>query len=118
MTLDESKYHGKIEYTFLDITAKMGFVGLTAFLVVLGIPFYYALKRRNQDGFQSFVAIMMGVVVCFYGASIFNPYITSPIGWSMYGVLVAGVCVVHPKDEVVEEFEEMLDIEEISNQNN
>ncbi|MFA0816560.1 MAG: O-antigen ligase family protein [Anaerofustis sp.] len=117
LTLDESKYKGKIEYTFLDITAKMGFIGLAAFLAVLGIPFYYALKRRKQDGFQSYVAIMMGVVVCFYGASVFNPYITSPIGWSMYGVLVAGVCVLRPQSEPTEELEEMLDIEEITNQN-
>ena len=113
LTLDESKYHGKIEYTFLDITAKMGFFGLVCFLAVLTIPFYYAFRHRKEEGFHTIVSIMMGVVVCFYGASIFNPYITSPIGWSMYGVLVAGVCVLKLKKKNEKEIEEFLDVQEL-----
>ncbi|MHB1314627.1 MAG: O-antigen ligase family protein [Christensenellales bacterium] len=82
---------GKIEYTYLDYWAKMGIVGLASLLVVFLLPFYYFFKKiRNKMQFDSMI-ILACAMICLYVSSIYNPFITSPIGLSLYAVFVAAV---------------------------
>lgn len=80
---------GKIEYTYLDLMSKMGVIGLFMFLSVLAHPYAVAARRWKLLNDKRTVGVMMSVVACLIAASYFNPFITSPIGFSMYAVLIA-----------------------------
>ncbi len=90
-------YGGKIEYTYLDILSKMGVLGFVSFLLVLLLPCFYALRSRRQKQSSNLSVVMLCVMICIYMASIFNPYITSPIGFSLFAVTVA-LLFVQQKD--------------------
>jgi O-antigen ligase len=81
---------GKIEYTYLDIMSKMGIIGLIAFASVLIHPFAAAAKRWKSSDKRT-IGVVMAVVACLIVASYFNPFITSPIGFSLYAVLISAV---------------------------
>ena len=82
---------GKIEYTYLDLMSKMGVIGLLVFMSVLIHPFEAAAKRWKNKKDTGTLIVMMAVTGCLIVASYFNPFITSPIGFSIYAVLVAAV---------------------------
>lgn len=82
---------GKIEYTYLDLMSKMGFVGILVFLSALFNPYVMAVKRKKTKRSTASMRVMMCVTACLIVASFFNPFITSPIGFSLYAVLVAAV---------------------------
>lgn len=84
-------YGGKIEYTYLDILSKMGVFGFMSFLLVLLLPFFYVLRKYKLREYRTLTGVMLCVMVCIYMASIFNPYITSPIGFSLFAVTIASI---------------------------
>ncbi len=91
-------YGGKIEYTYLDILSKMGVFGFISLLLVLLLPYFYALRRYRQNRYSMLSGVMLCVMVCIYMASIFNPYITSPIGFSLFAVTVASLFATQKGD--------------------
>ena len=88
---DGSPGVGKIEYTYLDLMGKMGFVGLMVFLAALINPFVGAVKKKKAGAMAGSLAVMLCVAACIIVASYFNPFITSPIGFSIYAVLAAAL---------------------------
>lgn len=91
LTLDLDVYEGKIEYTYMDIFAKMGILGILSFMVMLCMPVFQVYKKHKQGQFRSHMGILMCVMLCIYMASYFNPFITSPIGFSMFALFAASV---------------------------
>jgi O-antigen ligase len=82
-------YGGKIEYTYLDVLSKMGVFGFMSFLLVLLMPFLLVYRKYKGGVYSSIMGVMLCVMICIYIASIFNPFITSPIGFSLLAVTAA-----------------------------
>jgi O-antigen ligase len=88
---DKVTVHGyeiKTEYTYIEILRKMGVFGSLAFLAMLLAPLIITLQRRKAEtATADMSAVVAGAMLCIAAASIFNPYLTSPLGFSVYGVL-------------------------------
>lgn len=93
---------GKIEYTYLDLMSKMGVIGLIVFLSVLIHPYAAAIKKWKSKTDTGTLTVLMSVTACLIVASYFNPFITSPIGFSMYAVLTAAVFAKNSKEPMPE----------------
>jgi len=89
--LEVKGYLGKIEYTYLDIWGKMGIAGFLVFLSVLLLPVALGIKDHLKKSSLPYVNVLMCTALCIYIASIYNPFITSPIGFSIYAVFVASL---------------------------
>lgn len=93
---------GKIEYTYLDLMSKMGVIGLIVFLSVLIHPYAAAIKKWKSKTDIGTLTVLMSVTACLIVASYFNPFITSPIGFSMYAALTAAVFAKNSEEPMPE----------------
>jgi O-antigen ligase len=95
--LDVNGFPCKIEYTYLDILGKMGVLGFISFCLLMFWPVCLVFKKdvRIKSGYMVVVTCtLVGILV----SSVFNPYITSPIGLSVYALL--GAIVFQNESEV------------------
>jgi hypothetical protein len=97
LTLNLEIYEGKVEYTYMDVFSKMGIFGLLSFIVMLLVPVLQVYKNHKQGRYNSSMGILMCVMVCIYMASFFNPFLTSPIGFSLFALFAASVSL-KPQD--------------------
>lgn len=82
---------GKIEYTYLDVLSKIGVTGLLVFLLMLLYPYRHVFMMWRKKGLNQSIQITASVMACILIASIYNPFLTSPIGFSMYAVFLAAI---------------------------
>lgn len=98
--LDEiGRTDGKAEYTYLDIAMKMGLVGLLLFflpIIFLFVKYIQCIKelRKNSADQESkdFLNLLHAFMACLLGVmlvSYFNPFISNPLGLSIYLLCVA-----------------------------
>jgi|GEM_PF-3633437 O-Antigen ligase. len=87
--LEVKGYGGKIEYTYLDILSKMGIFGFLSFCLLIFSPFYFIFKRNMLAQSRGYAGVMACALAGICVSSIFNPFITSPIGLSVYALLAA-----------------------------
>lgn len=93
---------GKIEYTYLDVLSKIGVTGLLVFLAMLLQPYrkVFVLWRKKELGAN--IKITASVMACIIIASIYNPFLTSPIGFSIFAVFVASInAKLKPREETI-----------------
>lgn len=74
--------NGPDEYFYLDVLARMGIIGMVLYL----IPYMYMfwLIKKNQ-----FVVVIVCLVLPFWIATAFNPWMNAAIGISCYSVAIA-----------------------------
>ena len=82
---------GKIEYTYLDVLSKLGVIGLLVFLGMLLYPYRHVFVLWREKELNQSIQIAASVMACILIASIYNPFLTSPIGFSMYAVFLAAI---------------------------
>ena len=101
----------KTEYTYLEILRKMGVFGSAAFLTLLLSPFFIAWQQRRNKICQDGIAIVASAMLCMLISSIFNPYLTSPLGFSVYGMLAGTVFMNRHKFEPAQTQQNTLESE-------
>lgn len=84
--LDGLRNDGKTEFTYLDLLMKLGVVGMAIYMipfVLLAVQYFRFRKKSTQRGKlladTSMAALLLVLIV-----SIFNPYVTNPLGLSIY----------------------------------
>ena len=87
--LDVNGYPCKIEYTYLDILGKMGVFGFISFCFLMLWPVYLVFRKNARSEHNGHKRVLTCALIGIYVTSIFNPYITSPIGLCVYALLGA-----------------------------
>lgn len=88
--LDDLRKDGKTEFTYLDLLMKLGVVGMVIYVipfVLLNVQYFKCRKQSTRQGKlladTSMAALSLVLIV-----SIFNPYVTNPLGLSIYCIAI------------------------------
>lgn len=83
------------EWGYLDICLKLGFIGLFAYLWLLGYLIATSLRRGIKENSYFYLGLTVGLLFLAI-VNIFTPYLNHPLG---IGFLVVGACLIS-KNEV------------------
>lgn len=96
-----SRTDGKTEYMYQDVWMKMGIVGLVLFMLYLyahcgvtAVRWWIGRRRHGEITAESDAARALILMSCLIGAGItsyFNPFITSPMGATIWAMALAGM---------------------------
>ena len=90
--LDGIREDGRAEYMYLDIFMKMGIGGLLSFVCLcLWAPAAYLFRRIRKESLPRSAAFIMAGMLGLCLTSVFNPYLSTPMGLVMLSIACAAV---------------------------